>query len=237
MNGSMREATEGIAILDDIDEQTFVRFCEYAYIGDYTPAQQLLPDASKVDRPDSPEEYFGSSKKKRRKCNTIAVEDSWGQLDREVPTQKLWDEFKRRDYSVVSPKYRPRENIEECEHTVSLFLCHARVYVFADRYDIAGLRILALDKLHQALCSFTVAENQMGKVIDLIRFSYSNDNTRDNEIGQDVDGLRSMVVQFAMCVFETIVKDDSFLDLVEEGGRFARDLTGLLGKRMTGNAS
>ncbi|KAL5328223.1 hypothetical protein ACEPPN_001720 [Leptodophora sp. 'Broadleaf-Isolate-01'] len=26
--------------MEGIDEQTFLRFCEYAYMGDYTPAQQ-----------------------------------------------------------------------------------------------------------------------------------------------------------------------------------------------------
>lgn len=112
---------------------------------------------------------------------------------------------------------------------------HARVYVFANKYDIPELHILVLDKLHQALCSYKVAENQMGKVIDLTQFSYSNDNTRDNEAGQVRDSLRSMVVHFVVCVFETIEKNDSFLALVEKGGFFERDLTGLLGKRITGN--
>ena len=35
MNGSMREAIGGVATLEEVDEQTFVRFCEYAYMGDY----------------------------------------------------------------------------------------------------------------------------------------------------------------------------------------------------------
>ncbi|KAH6722047.1 hypothetical protein BKA61DRAFT_166843 [Leptodontidium sp. MPI-SDFR-AT-0119] len=51
MNGSMCEALNGVATLEEVDEQTFVRFCEYAYRGDYTPAQQqiVLP-SSKFDR-------------------------------------------------------------------------------------------------------------------------------------------------------------------------------------------
>lgn len=53
-----------------------------------------------------------------------------------------------------------------------------------DRYDIAGLRILALDKLHQALCSFEVAATGMAKVVvELAQFSYSNANTLNNEAG------------------------------------------------------
>lgn len=113
MNGLMPEATDGIATLEDIDEQTFVRFCEYAYMGDYTPAQrQLVLAASQVDRAESPtptrgytEEYFRASKKKEKKKKKSAsvfggfdgVEESCGQCGREAPMQILWDEFRRRD--------------------------------------------------------------------------------------------------------------------------------------------
>lgn len=77
----------------------------------------------------------------------------------------------------------------------------------------------------------------MRKMIELIRFSYSNENSRDNEAGQDIDSLRSMVVHFIVCVFENVVKDSDFPELMEGDGRFARDLTGLLGKRITGSDS
>ncbi|PVH70363.1 hypothetical protein DL98DRAFT_437174, partial [Cadophora sp. DSE1049] len=39
MNGSIREAIDGVATLEDIDKQTFMRFCEFAYFRDYTLAQ------------------------------------------------------------------------------------------------------------------------------------------------------------------------------------------------------
>lgn len=35
INGSIREAINGVIILENIDEQTFVRFCEFAYFRDY----------------------------------------------------------------------------------------------------------------------------------------------------------------------------------------------------------
>jgi len=54
---------------------------------------------------------------------------------------------------------------------------------------------------------------------DRTQFSYCNINTGDNEVGQDIDSVRRMVLQLVVCVFETIVKDDRFLEVMEEGGR------------------
>jgi hypothetical protein len=35
INGSMREASDGKAIFEDIQEDTFIRFCQFAYTGDH----------------------------------------------------------------------------------------------------------------------------------------------------------------------------------------------------------
>ena len=35
INGSMSEAKQNFAVLKDVDEDTFVRFCQYAYTGAY----------------------------------------------------------------------------------------------------------------------------------------------------------------------------------------------------------
>jgi hypothetical protein len=51
MTGRMSKAQDGCAILKDVDEQTFVRFCEYSYTNDYTPAHhEIVIDLSIVDR-------------------------------------------------------------------------------------------------------------------------------------------------------------------------------------------
>ncbi|POR39025.1 Uncharacterized protein TPAR_00775, partial [Tolypocladium paradoxum] len=43
VNGGMREAQDGYATWDHVDEQTFIRFSQYAYTGDYDPTD---PEAS-----------------------------------------------------------------------------------------------------------------------------------------------------------------------------------------------
>lgn len=42
VNGDMSEAREGCALLEGIDEDTFVRFCQYAYTGDYVAADPII---------------------------------------------------------------------------------------------------------------------------------------------------------------------------------------------------
>jgi hypothetical protein len=263
----MCEAKDGVVILDDIDEQTFARFCEYAYMGDYAPPQNKFSMASKDGKtrlPPVQNVEFATLRSKTRKKSKLSPkyeepkyeepkydepkydEPKYDKPKYEDPDveqrceycspktkQILWDEFQRRDYSDISPRFRLRGSFEECKVDSSLFLCHARVYVFADKYDITQLRNLALDKLHQALRSLKAAGSQTESVVDLIRYSYSNDNTRDNDAGQEVDGLRRMVVHFLACVFENVAMDDSFLALMEEGGPLVRDLAGLLAKRIT----
>jgi hypothetical protein len=50
MMGRTSEAQDGRATLKDVDEQAFVRFCEYAYTNDYTPApHEIVIDLSMVD--------------------------------------------------------------------------------------------------------------------------------------------------------------------------------------------
>lgn len=39
VSGEMAEASDGRAIFEDLDENTFIRFCQFAYTGDYTPPE------------------------------------------------------------------------------------------------------------------------------------------------------------------------------------------------------
>ncbi|CRG82903.1 hypothetical protein PISL3812_00250 [Talaromyces islandicus] len=50
-NGHMRESQAGVAILDDVEVEIFIGFCEYAYTGlyetpDFSPAQPAEPSSS-----------------------------------------------------------------------------------------------------------------------------------------------------------------------------------------------
>ncbi|OAR05959.1 hypothetical protein LLEC1_01413 [Akanthomyces lecanii] len=45
VNGSMKEATDGCTVWEDVDEDTFVRFGQYVYTGDYEGSAACAPEA------------------------------------------------------------------------------------------------------------------------------------------------------------------------------------------------
>jgi DNA-directed RNA polymerase subunit H (RpoH/RPB5) len=255
----MQEAQAGSADLKDVEQHTFIRFCEYAYTGDYTPANHevmfdssaiegdaTLPKNSDCNVPvnsiamdeEAPPELlsYRISKKKGRKIEKTDMPcESCGHTPGEVPKslkQVLWDEFKNKRYSDFMPRFEPRRNFGACEDYTNVFLGHADLYVFADRYMVARLRMLALEKLHRTLEVFNLYENRIGDIINLIRYSYSNDNTKDSDHKQDIDDLRTLVTHYVACVFEIVARNNSFLELMADGGPFVRDLTGILLRRL-----
>jgi hypothetical protein len=286
----MCEAQDGVAVIEDVDEQTFIRFCEYAYTGDYASADhEIMLDSSMVGREDSvskdgdpvpapaershqyrtaqPEDpvpelaaIFGDGdsedtinqpsgfsswsmpsrhNKKGKRCSNCgyfndircrscdcALEKVHDEPPPKPPSQKqvLWDKFQSRYYPVSTPDFKPRKNVVDCDEYTEVFLSHARVYVFGDKYDIEKLRGLALHKLHKTLQVFHIFHKRIGDIVELVRYSY--DNTRDT------DDLRDLVTHYVACNFEDMARNESFLALMEGGGAFIRDITDLLLKRI-----
>jgi hypothetical protein len=112
---------------------------------------------------------------------------------------------------------------ESIDHT-EVFLCHARVYAFAKLFDIAYLRSFALEKLKTALQDFKPYTRRMNDIIRLAMFTYNDKNTPNSKIGEELDPLRYLVVNYILCVYEQIGSYATFLQVIERGGAFARDI-------------
>lgn len=141
--------------------------------------------------------------------------------------EKLWKLFEsedgmkvRRHRKLSSPPFHPRKNLETCEDYKDVFLCHARLYVFAEKYDIAPLKELSLNKLHKTLSVFTLYKERVGDIVDLMRYSYANTVHRS----PSDDPLRSLVIHYAACEVENLVPNSEFKALLEEPGELASDL-------------
>lgn len=225
INGPMKEAESGVAEWKDVEEATFIRFCQFAYTGDYkTPEHELQPEAKsegsksikrKVKRWNS--EYESDNTESRLQTTDISPERD--QL-------KVLFEARRYEIREIKPlvesytSIRPNKSVTE--NYTPVFLAHAQLYVLAEKYGVHDLKQLALYKLHKTLCCFKLYKARIADVVELARYSYSDENTQDRTDGEEE--LRSLVVHYIVSELHSFKTSVEFLELVEDGGAFSRDL-------------
>jgi hypothetical protein len=243
INGKMEEAQSGCAFLSDVTEDDFLRFCQYAYTGDYATPPFTMIEAEKDEIPIAeaildqwPPPAPPLPVDIEPAPNEILVEEDlnadfvWTPLKKKIKGVKqkkshLYDAF----FGLSSPteyarqplldSYKVVENTSPREDFTPVFLAHARLYVFADKYGIESLKLLVLGKIQQTLVGFKCFGTRLDDVVESVRFSYCNDNTPD----EGDDQLRALVLQFVTCKQDKIGESESFLALLEEGGPLVRD--------------
>ena len=132
----------------------------------------------------------------------------------------------RQDNSSVPP---PRPNQSPQEDYTDVFLSHAQLYVFADKYDIKTLKILALENLHASLAIYTLYEECTGDIVDLLRYVYAN----TSETVDDVEELRTLLTLYMGYEMDTLMQDEDFRDLmVTNGGPLLADFMRMVMKRI-----
>ncbi|KAI1267757.1 hypothetical protein F5Y18DRAFT_443537 [Xylariaceae sp. FL1019] len=225
--GGMKESRERCAEWPEMDEETFIRFCEFAYTGDYKVAKPKVID--KRERTD-----VDNAKNKphdRNHCIATYVPEplscSNTKQQPELPTKKdrLTLEFVNRKYQVPEAGHKDQEEIESAIDKDDLsyrdeLLSIARLYVVGDYYDIERLRILSLQKLHTSLGAFNYLVD-----VDIEDLSALADYTYENTIRNltNKDGLRDLVSTFIACNAEAMWANPHFqaaLECVE----FSRDI-------------
>lgn len=293
MNGHMAEAQKGFAVLEDVDEETFVRFVQWAYSGYYSPPDfDTINDESSSEAPDEE----GDAVIRRRPevfevepvDESIAVADAIEaesvnesiavvevieeSLDEPIPVaedpydhgwsfggggrrkvskqkknisffdpkpppgQSAKDALKesfierkttvRRESIAIPP---PRPNQDPVEDYTNIFLSHARLYVFADKYDIRSLKLLALEALQNTLAIFTLYSERTGDIIELLRYIYGN----TGESVFDVEDLRTLITHYIGFEMDTLMGDESFKELmVDDGGPLLGDFMRMVLKRI-----
>jgi hypothetical protein len=256
INGEFVEKHTRSATLEEVDEDTFARFCQFAYTGDYHPPE------SETDKKDAPKEEVNdcsrcdithsSSLKNERPAEASAAEEAEPieeserpkarrvtkrkkgkvNLDSEYDSEerrlskeaRVRKAFKNRDYDTTQSREAmieecmPVENDSPDEIYLPVFLGHAKLYVFADKYDIPPLKVLALNKLHKTLLTFTLYDKRVGDIVGLVKFTY--ENTSDMRV---TDQLRQLVVHYVVYELDTISDKKKFYRLLGEGGDFVRD--------------
>ncbi|KAG5956617.1 hypothetical protein E4U56_006491, partial [Claviceps arundinis] len=52
------------------------------------------------------------------------------------------------------------------------FIPHAGIFVFAQYYGVEELMDLSIQRLHEALCGFSLSRERIGEILALIRYCY-----------------------------------------------------------------
>lgn len=320
VNGSFAEASEKCVTWGSVDEDTFVRFWQYAYTGKYTvdlsiaglksepqaaqeaeerTAQEAI-EAATVAREEKEivqlvvkrdntlrglsskderrlielqakaarraareaerraeiaeeEEEIADLQRMRDRRPIFAQEDydrlvhllekkmarkkeeqPASEAEDETPSRELtsrevqWNAFKRQGASGASSsaslsKGAPARSNQAHEDYTGTFLSHARLYVFAECYVIAGLMELSLNELHGALVAFTLYEERINDVVVLVRYCY------DNLVPE---ALREMITLYAVCKIDKLWVSEEFQALVEAHGELSRSLIGHMVKAL-----
>lgn len=239
----MIEAQVGRVIWEDVNVETFIRFVHFAYLGDYpAPASVLLPRPTSpftpaaAATPAAPIFTFFSPQPAKIPLETPAIysTDKKALQDISLPMSKTEQEsgikkpsrdFKDMDYSVHVPAMeffkscKPRSNYS-FEDFTPVFIAHAELYVFAEKYGISVLKQTTLHKLHKTLAIYTINATDISAIIELIRFTFYEDNTLDQS--NHVDDLRELVLAYVTSEITIIGKCEQFLVLMEEGGAFIK---------------
>lgn len=214
----------------DIDDDTVMRFIEFAYSGDYTVPDpdvlQLPTDLDKKKKKSVDAESTVSSSSLAEPLPEPELEEDHRMKRTPGPAlqianltrQKQWNQFCSEVY-VVQHAWEPEANDEREDYT-TVFLCHARLYKFADRYDCENLMVLVLQKLRLTLSCYIFYKERASAVVELVRYTYTH--TLDSD--QGYDGLKTLVLEYATCYFRELMQDLSFVQLLQEGGSLPSDL-------------
>ncbi|KAI4227192.1 MAG: hypothetical protein L6R40_008221 [Gallowayella cf. fulva] len=248
INGQMAEAQKGFAVLDEVDEGTFERFIEWAYKGYYTAADFELKTSSPPSPASSSNEECETTEWMQEPLADLPAEPEplteqpivWdlgnfqsGKKSKKAKTrQELKASFIRREHTVrrrtISlPPTRANRGADE-DYT-EVFLSHARLYVFADKYDIQPLKTLALEELHDTLATYTLYRGRTGDILALLRYVYVKTG-RSARGGED---LRMLLRDYLGYEMNVLMEDGEFKVLIiEDGGPVLEDFIKMVAKRI-----
>lgn len=176
VNEAMQEARTGIAVWEDVDEETFARFARYMNSEDYAISvspQGTSDEADLEHEPPLMSKGYAQQFPVEPVAKTFRKIPPGGQCSYGVGFDDLQHDF--------VPRFIFQETYPDfLEDFKAIFMGHARLYVLADKCDITRLKCLVLSKLHAILQAFTRYTGKIGEgrdvsgIIELLRYAYDN---------------------------------------------------------------
>ncbi|KAL1970388.1 hypothetical protein VTN77DRAFT_5548 [Rasamsonia byssochlamydoides] len=216
-NGHMMESTTGTAVLDDVEVDVFVAFCEFAYTGSYSAPAVVAQETESAPEPSGNghphNDDTGDTNNHVHEAETMAENSLPVVSPQPEPVQQIpnevWDTLE-----FVEPSPPPPDR-------PAALTFHAKVYNFATRYLIKSLRNLCLSYLYREMCQFPVAGENLRDVFDLVQYTYAHTNM-DEPWGSQ---LRGLVAHYVACKADVLVRDYRMALIFGEAGQ---DLVRLL---------
>lgn len=236
-NKAFREANDGCAELEEVDEEVFTSFVQYAYTGDYDfpdlgirPVTKIDPVvqpavAAPLECPNCSMSSYAMKKKKKLKVteepppksSSAADFDSLFWLDR---PGAFWPEDGSHGAGDTAGTSGPISD------TVRPLLHHARLYVFADCYQISRLAGIAHDNLEKqldALRQKPIDRISVDATVTLLTYAYEEPRP---------EALRSLLVRDASRGVERLWLNWTFREVVERHAELGATLVGEMVKRL-----
>jgi hypothetical protein len=194
VSGETKEAQAGKATWKNVAVDDFVRFCEWAYRGDYTVSLRENPKDIK---------------------DTKENKDTNGTKNTKVTKDTKATKGSRQGDCIFSScpgaDFKP------------LLFAHARLYVFANDHLIEPLKKLAATKFKKILHNPDPCICRIWGVLALAQYVYSDDvNLPGRPDWDKLDYIRSVVTESIVRI-SRMGYYVSFLEFLEEGGQRATD--------------
>lgn len=251
MCGHMKEAEEKQTCLSNVDEDSFARFAEFIYGGDYNADVPLIVlDGLEFKRDNAGSESPKSAEEAREESVAIpprSYEESESggsepshdskkrrKRGNQIPIRKRLGSFSNFTLPSIDKVSFPEIDDPEAGSDTGLMydyaeaLCHVRLYVFAEQYQINKLKDLALCKLHSTLENTTFRPLRVKELCDLIRLAYQN----TPELTSKEEPLRSLLTHYVAWRFEELAPTKKFQELFIDGGIIVNDLCQKVSQRL-----
>lgn len=252
VNNDLLETHEGRAYLDDESEATLTRFIHWAYAGFYFAGElsirpdmearsEVIEETDKGSLLSTPRlshycsllgqlrvsaQILYRCREKNKKPSTFDDYDNRPTKKKALKEAFLRLQFSKQDDKRAAPTIRANTNASEDYSDV--FSSHARLYTFAEAWDIQPLKRLALRNLHQTLTDFTLWPECVKDVVTLLRSAYGH--TARPKDGQEP--MRSMLNQYITYEIDKMLGEASFQVFLVESRDFLDDFSSYMKSRI-----